>query len=193
MRASSTPPRSGLLEPCREPERPAACLQMESLGRSPGYDRRYATDMNSTHLHLLAGVAICLMHIGCGTGGDAPQSEAEVPQPQTDLAAFEAELVATLGPRLPSPGRANERTIKVEGVTIIGSNLAGIHADAILRLTEQHRETDLEVTVNEIRHIDRTHVVTRVARPGGSTEYQISFSDGRWTIDGAMHDFSAAR
>jgi hypothetical protein len=34
---------SGLLEPSREPERPAARLQMESLGRSPGYDRRYVS------------------------------------------------------------------------------------------------------------------------------------------------------
>lgn len=34
--------------PCREPERPAALLQVESHGRSPGYDRRFilANDMN---------------------------------------------------------------------------------------------------------------------------------------------------
>ena len=37
---------SGLLEPSREPERPAARLQMESFGRSPGYDRRYRAKLN---------------------------------------------------------------------------------------------------------------------------------------------------
>lgn len=37
-------------EPSRQPERPAARLQMETLGRSPGYDHRsgYQTQMTNT-------------------------------------------------------------------------------------------------------------------------------------------------